>query len=143
MNELEQKEKESFVKREARDASYYLVIGLTAMAMDVSVFYLLNKQLDIFAVWANTMSVSLATFFGFFANQKYNFKVKDNLWKRFFSYAFVSILGLGLGNIFIYLMSNVFHYDAFLAKLISLPVVVGLQYLANRFVSFNKESFSN
>jgi putative flippase GtrA len=128
-------------RQEVKYASYYLMIGLTAMAIDLLVFYLLNKSLNIFPIVANTVSVSVATIFGFFANQKYNFQISDNLIKRFFSYASVSVFGLILGNVLIYLMNSVWGYDSFLAKVISLPIVVGLQYLINRFVSFNEKAF--
>jgi putative flippase GtrA len=141
MNKLKQEKKDLMVKKEVRHASYYLIIGLSAMAIDVGIFYLLNKRLSVFAIFANTISVTTATFFGFFVNQKYNFKVNNSLFKRFISYAMVSVLGLILGNLFIYLMNSVYGYDAFLAKLVSLPIIVGLQYLVNRLVSFNKKIF--
>lgn len=133
--------KESAIKKEARYASAYLIIGLLAMAIDLGLYFLLYNSFDINPIVATIISVAVAIIFGFTGNQKYNFKAKGNIFKRFVSYASINSLGLILSIVFIYVFNTKLGFNANVVKILSLGVIVSMQYLLNRIVSFNKNTF--
>jgi len=131
------------LKQEAKYASAYLVIGLMAMVIDVGLYFLLYGTLGMSPVLATIISVAVAILFGFWGNQKYNFKVNDNIWKRFISYASINSVGMVLSIVFIYVFNSKLGFDAGIVKILSLGVIVAMQYLLNRIISFNKKTFTN
>ena len=137
---MDTKEKQ-LIEREAKYASVYLIIGLIAMAIDVGLYFFLYGKLGMRPIPATVISVAIAIVFGFLANQKNNFKIKDNIWKRFISYASINSVGLVLSVVFIYVFNTIFNFDAGIVKLVSLVIIVAMQYLLNRIISFNQKTF--
>jgi putative flippase GtrA len=129
------------MKQEAQYASAYLIIGLMAMAIDLGLYFLLYIKFGVNPILATIVSVAVAILFGFVGNQKYNFKVKNNVIKRFISYASINSIGMVLSIIFIYIFNSILGFNAGIVKVLSLGVIVSMQYLFNRFISFNKKTF--
>ena len=129
------------LKRESKYASAYLVIGLMAMTIDLGLYFYLADYLAIAPIPSLIIAVSVAIIFGFVMNQKYNFKVKDALWKRFISYTSINSGGLFAGVIAMYIFNSRLGFDDNIVRITSLIFIVGAQYLLNRIISFNKKSF--
>lgn len=132
----------SKLEQEARYASAYLIIGLMAMSIDLGLYFLLYNSFGWHPVLATIVSVAVAIIFGFIGNQKYNFKVEDNVFKRFISYASINSIGMVMSIVFIYVFSTKFGFNANIVKVLSLGVIVTMQYIMNRIVSFNKKTFN-
>jgi putative flippase GtrA len=113
------------------------------MAIDLGLYFLLYSGLGMNPILATIISVAVAILFGFWGNQKYNFKVNDNIWKRFISYASINSVGMVLSIVFIYVFNSKLGFDAGIVKILSLGVIVAMQYLLNRIISFNKKTFTN
>ncbi len=130
------------VEQEAKYASAYLVIGLMAMVIDLSLYFYLANFLNISPIPSLIIAVGVAIVFGFVMNQKYNFKVESALWKRFISYASINSGGLIVGVIAMYIFNTRLGFDDNIVRVVSLVFIVGVQYLLNRIISFNKKSFA-
>ena len=130
------------IEQEAKYASAYLVIGLMAMAIDLGIYFYLYNFLKLPPILSLIIAVSVAIIFGFVMNQKYNFKVKDAIWKRFISYASINSTGLLAGVAVMYIFNSLLNYDANIVRIISLFFIVGGQYLMNRIFSFNDKKFN-
>ncbi len=131
------------VEQEAKYASAYLVIGLMAMAIDLGLYFYLADFIKIAPIPALIVAVSVAIIFGFIMNQRYNFKVESALWKRFLSYASINSGGLIAGVIAMYIFNTRLGFDDKIVRVFSLVFIVGVQYLLNRIISFNKKSFTD
>ena len=116
----------------------YLLIGGSAAAVDLLVFVVLFNLFEFSAVASNVLSVSLATVESFTLNACYNFKRKDRVLFRFSSFVFVSFLGLALGSYLIYLLHDVLGINGNLAKIAIMPLVVVVQFLWNKRITFRK-----
>ncbi len=130
------------VEQEAKYASAYLVIGLVAMAIDLGLYFYLANFLKITPIPSLVIAVGVAIVFGFVMNQKYNFKVESALWKRFVSYASINSGGLIAGVVAMYIFNTRLGFDDNVVRVASLVFIVGVQYLLNRIISFNKKSFT-
>lgn len=130
------------VEQEAKYASAYLVIGLMAMAIDLGLYFYLANFLKIAPIPSLVIAVGVAIVFGFVMNQKYNFKVESALWKRFVSYASINSGGLIAGVVAMYIFNTRLGFDDNVVRVVSLVFIVGVQYLLNRIISFNKKSFT-
>ncbi len=137
------KDKKEIAEQEVKYASAYLIIGLIAMAIDLGIYFVLYNLVGISPIPSLVIAVAVAIIFGFIMNQKYNFKVEGNIWKRFISYASVNSGGLIAGVIVMYIFNSRMGFDANVVRVVSLVFIVGAQYIINRLVSFNKKKFKN
>lgn len=113
----------------------YGVIGVSAIVVDVTFFMLFFNVFHVTPLGSTVLSVSIAMVYAFTLNAVFNFKTKDYIKTRFFSYAVVSFLGMLASAVIIKLLIS-FAIDANIAKILSLPPIVILQYLFNKAVTF-------
>lgn len=124
--------------RKHRELILYGIIGASGAALDLLVFWLLTTYLGWHPVPATAVSVSLGIGNNFVWNAFINFKTRDRLLLRFLSFFAIGLIGVLLSMLLIFLLHDVVSLDPLLAKLISIPVVVVGQFLANRSITFAK-----
>lgn len=114
----------------------YAIIGGGAVVIDVGVFALLATVGGMHVLLANTVSTAIAIVYSFVANSFGNFKVTDRLLLRFASFAAVSGVGFLVSSLMIGISVGLLAMDPILAKAITLPVVLVLQFTLNKTVTF-------
>ena len=114
----------------------YAVIGGGAVLIDVGLFALLATAGGMHVLLANTVSTAVAIVYSFVANSFGNFKVTDRLLLRFASFAAVSGVGFVVSTLMIGVSVGLLSMDPILAKAITLPVVLVLQFTLNKTVTF-------
>jgi putative flippase GtrA len=72
----------------------------------------------------------------FLLNRSYNFRVKDKTKQRFAIFLTVGLCGLMLSNLILYIGIDMLHGEEVIVKLASIVLVVGFQFLMNKFVTF-------
>ena len=120
-----------------RNLILYGGIGVSAVLVDFGLFFILVQYFDIFPTFATVMSVFISMVYAFTLNAHYNFKTRDNIKKRLLSYSIVSGIGMLVSASVIDLLVR-FQIDPNLAKAISLPPIVFMQYLLNVKVTFRQ-----
>ena len=120
-----------------RTTILYGIIGVSAVVVDLSVFFVLYNYFAIYPVISTILSVAFATFFSFFTNVYFNFRTKDYIKRRMISFLFVSGLGMFLSAVVIYIFSGE-TVSANVVKALSLPPIVILQYILNSRITFKK-----
>lgn len=118
-----------------RNFIIYGLIGVSAMVVDVAFFLFFYDVFMVPPTIATAMSVSVATVYAFTLNAVFNFKTKDLIKQRFFSYAVVSFFGMVASALIIKILVSL-NVDANTAKIISLPPIVILQYVFNKTFAF-------
>lgn len=122
--------------RRFRTLILYAVIGGFCAGLDFAIYSVLC-HFDIMPyLWANVISIHCGIFASFFLNRSLNFKVKDKTLQRFFSFYAVGLVGLGISELMLYLMVDIFQWSEIICKLISIVVVALVQYILNTFITF-------
>ena len=121
-----------------RNLILYGIIGSFTSALDFAVFTMLSKYIGIHYIVANCISVLVGISTSFALNRSFNFKVKDKTGKRFIIFLTVGLCGLILSNLILYVGINLLDGDDLIVKLASIVLVVGFQFLLNKFVTFKE-----
>lgn len=121
-----------------RNLILYGIIGSFTSALDFVVFTMLSKYIGIHYIVANCISVLVGITTSFVLNRSLNFKVKDKKGKRFIIFLTVGLCGLVLSNLILYVGINLLDGDELIVKLASIVLVVGFQFLLNKFVTFKE-----
>jgi len=114
----------------------YLLIGGVAAAIDIGLFFILHELAEVSALVSHSISVPASALYSFIFNAWLNFKKTDKILKRAISFAFVIFLGYLLGAVIVYGFENFTGFGGTVGKLVSLPLVVVLQFLLNAKISF-------
>lgn len=119
-----------------RNLILYGIIGSFTSFLDFCVFTVLASYAGLHYLIANCISVLVGITTSFLLNRSYNFKVKDHSKRRFAIFLIVGLSGLVLSNIILYIGIDLMHVDELIVKLASIVLVVGFQFLLNKFVTF-------
>lgn len=117
----------------------YLIIGASASALDVILFFLLYNFVGLTELLSQVISVSAAVILSFVTNARHNFKVNDRMALRLTSFVVVCAVG-GLLGYFVILGAMSAGLDANIGKLLSLPVVFITQYVLNSRITFRRKT---
>lgn len=116
----------------------YCLIGAAGVSLDFGVYSALVGLLALQYQIANVIGYASGTVLSFFLNARYNFRTRDWWTLRFFSFCTVAFLGWAASAAILYVTVARMEWNKYLAKLITIGVVVVLQYNLNRLVSFRK-----
>jgi putative flippase GtrA len=111
----------------------YAIIGVSGVLLDTVLFVLLT-DVGVIPVAATIVSTLAGILNNYFLNAHFNFRAPPNLvhLRRFFS---VGLLGLGVsaGSLQLLITAGMAPLPA---KLLSLPLVLASQFLANKYWTF-------
>lgn len=116
----------------------YGIIGSFTSFLDFCVFTSLTNIFNIYYIFANCISVLVGITTSFLLNRAYNFKVKDYPKRRFLIFLSVGLTGLLMSNMILYIGIDMLKGDELIIKFASIILVVGFQFLLNKFVTFKK-----
>ena len=122
-----------------RNLILYGIIGSFTSALDFAVFTMLSKYIGIHYIVANCISVLIGISTSFALNRSINFKVKDKTGKRFLIFLMVGLCGLLLSNVILYVGIDMLSGDELIVKLASIVLVVGFQFILNKFITFKEK----
>lgn len=115
----------------------YVLIGVSAVVVDVGLYSFFYFNLEMPAVFATTLSVATSIVCSFLLNAFVNFGKSDKLFRRFSSFASICCGGLAFSAAVIFIFVDVLGFPALLIKLLTLPFVFAIQYTLNRRFSFH------
>lgn len=116
----------------------YCLCGGIGVTTDYFVYYVALK----FGVWyqaANVFGYLAGTLVSFFLNRKITFGVRDKLAHRLAIFLGVAAIGFSASALMLWLMIDAMSIDAKIAKLLTLPIVVIIQFTMNRQITFSEK----
>ena len=116
----------------------YCIIGCSGALLDFIVYTILVSVLNMNYLLANALSVTIGITNNFFLNAYLNFKVTDNLFKRFISFYLVGMLGLIISEVMLYILVDIMNINSIASKIITIFVITIVQFLLNKTVTFKK-----
>jgi putative flippase GtrA len=128
--------KNALVQR--RQFVLYCLIGASGVTLDFLTYSALLKTAAVNYQVANAAGYSCGTVLSFLLNARFNFKTRDWLALRFLSFCTIAFLGWAASAGTLWLLVARFDLNKYLAKLLTIVVVVLLQYNLNRLISFRK-----
>lgn len=119
----------------------YTIIGLSGVSIDFVLYSALITFTPINFLIANFLSISIAIINNFVLNAFLNFRKKDKLLLRFLSFYIIGFLGILISQILLLVFVK-FGIGEVLAKFLTLPFILILQFILNRKFSFNENSIN-
>jgi putative flippase GtrA len=113
----------------------YICIGLLAATIEFLTFVYLSTFYNF--IVANTFGYLCGMLLSFSLNLTLNFGVKNKKIIRLGKFFIVNMFGLFFSNVFIFIGSY-YIKNLEVLKIISIPLVVSLQFIANYFWTFKK-----
>ncbi|WNJ17912.1 GtrA family protein [Pontibacter sp. G13] len=113
----------------------FCVVGFGGLGLDFLVTYLLKEKLKIQRYVANSIGFLCASTFNYWFNRIWTFQ-SDNpeIPIEFASFLLVSAIGLGLNNLFLFLLEK--RVNFYIAKIIAITLVAFWNFLANYYFTF-------
>lgn len=122
-----------------RNLILYGIIGALSASFDFLLFYFLTTTLNVYYLFANVFSVTCGICLSFFLNREYNFKVKNKFIKRLTIFFSIGFFGLIISSGLLYTFVVFLQFEKVLSKLLSIILVVLMQFLLNKFITFKKD----
>ena len=119
-----------------RNLVLYGLIGITGVVVDFLIFTLLVRVIGLYYVISNIISVSFGLVNNFYLNRRFNFKVYNKPVHRFLSFYLIGFIGIWISTLLIYVFVEFLGIPILLTKIMAVVVVVILQYIANRYITF-------
>ena len=115
----------------------YGIIGGFCATLDFVIYTCIIGFTELSYVYANIISVHCGIFASFFLNRQFTFKIKDKTLLRFVSFYLVGIVGLLISSGLLILFVEKMHLNELLSKAITVVFVALIQFLLNKYISFN------
>ena len=119
-----------------KESIFYVIIGGIATIAELVSYFLLRNTMDIYV--SNFFAKSIGIIISFLLNSYINFKVHDNLLKRFIFFFGVGYAGLLISNLILHLGIERLSANEIVVKIISVLVAGVFQFLVNKFITFRK-----
>jgi dolichol-phosphate mannosyltransferase len=150
------------VRQTYKEAIKYGIVGVSGLLVEWLTFFLFRDVVHIDFSDAHVLSAVCGTINNFIFNRIYTFKATDKPFKRAVSFFSIAAVGWLVGYFLI--MSFVYLFDYYLcpflgmddvlikenqaivqniAKLCAIVIIAGLQFFANKYVTFKKEDLSH
>lgn len=114
----------------------YGLIGVTGASLDFLAYAALVTWTSIQPGVASVLSVSLGIVNNFLLNYFFNFAVRDKFWLRLGAFFAVGALGIVISYVVIEWLVAL-DVNPLWAKVFSIPPIVVIQFVINKYVSFN------
>jgi putative flippase GtrA len=126
------------IARQKRSFLLYAVMGGTALLVELVLFYVMHYSLRQGLVASNAVAMGVGMLTSFTLNSRYTFKVNNRLAVRFLSFAAVSGCSYVLSTVMLLALSRGLSVPAFIAKILTLPVILLFQYNVNKRLTFHE-----
>ncbi|ANI90211.1 glycosyl transferase family 2 [Arachidicoccus ginsenosidimutans] len=113
------------------------IVGFSGMIVDFSVTWLLKEKLKINKYIANSFGFVCAASSNYLLNRIWTFQSRQqNIEKEYLSFFIVSLIGLGINNGIIFLLTRKGKMNFYIAKLIAVAIVILWNFTANDLITF-------
>ena len=116
------------------------VVGVSGMIVDFSLTYLFKEIVKIQKYVANAIGFTAAATTNFFLNRIWTFEDNDPaVTAQFFKFFIVSLAGLGINSVILYILVSKYKKNFYLSKLFAIGVVVIWNFIINYLFTFTQK----
>jgi len=114
------------------------VVGISGMVIDFGTTWICKEKLKINKYIANSAGFTCAMFSNYFLNRYWTFESTDNhIATQFTKFLVVSLIGLGINNLFLYILIKNTRLNFYFLKLMVIGIVFIWNYFANLLYTFH------
>lgn len=115
------------------------VVGFSGMLIDFGITWLLKEKLKVNAYLANSIGFISAASSNYFWNRVWTFESENqDIPLEYMSFIIISVVGLLINNLMIYLLTTKFKLNFYLAKLLAIGVVTVWNFGMNFLITFSQ-----
>ncbi|MFA6702781.1 MAG: GtrA family protein [Dysgonamonadaceae bacterium] len=115
------------------------IVGISGMLIDFSITWICKDRLRINKYIANTIGFLLSATSNYILNRIWTFQSHNKqITREYVSFLFISLIGLGLNNLVIYILHGKFNLNFYKSKIVATGIVVIWNFSANYFFTFNQ-----
>jgi putative flippase GtrA len=115
----------------------FCAVGASGMLIDFGTTWLLKERLRINKYIANSTGFILAATSNYILNRLWTFQSHDpDIAVQYISFVLISVAGLGINNLVIYILNDRYKYNFYLSKLFAIAVVTIWNFLMNFMITF-------
>jgi len=112
-------------------------VGITGMCIDFGITWLCKERLRWNKFVANSFGFSLAVMNNYLLNRVWTFGSNNAHWEAEFGrFLVVSLAGLGINNLLVYLLHSKMGARFYLSKMVATAFVVAWNFIANYYFTF-------
>lgn len=116
------------------------VVGFSGLFVDFGITYLTKEKLNIPKYVANAIGFISAATSNYFLNRVWTFESHNpEVMVEFTEFFVISIIGLGLNTLLLWLLVSRFKMNFYVAKVFAIGLVTIWNFLANAFITFNPD----
>ena len=117
----------------------FCIIGFSGMIIDFGTTWLLKEKIKINKYVANSCGFILAASSNYLWNRIWTFKSHNNqIGSEYASFIGISIIGLGLNNLIIWILSDKMKWNFYLSKAIAIGTVTLWNFGMNFLFTFHR-----
>ena len=119
----------------------YLFVGGFAFLADYGLLVLLTEVFGLHYLVSATISFLAGLVVNYLLSTSWIFRKStlENKWAEFLIFAVIGVVGLGLNNLLLYLLTDKLHIHYMISKLITTALVMIWNFGARKIVLFNKK----
>ena len=115
----------------------FSVTGVVGAAVDFGFTYLFKEVLKVNKFMSNAIGFPLAATLCFFLNKYWTYESQNPLkWTEYFTFIVVSLVGLGINSLVLFLLNEKLKWNFYLSKCFSIGVAAVWNFLANLLITF-------
>ena len=113
----------------------FSIVGILAFFIDYGLFLLLHTALDVQYLLASIVSYCIATVFNFIESMNHVFEGREGQSKseQFVIFTILSIIGLGLNSLFLWLFTGIVGVYAEISKIIATFLVMIFNFFTRKY----------
>ncbi len=116
----------------------FCIVGATGMVIDFGTTWLLKENARINKYVASSTGFILAASSNYLLNRIWTFQNKDpRIAYQYLSFIVISLIGLGINNLVIYILHGRLKYNFYLSKFTAIIIVTLWNFLMNLLITFS------
>jgi putative flippase GtrA len=115
----------------------FCAVGFSGVFVDFGTTWLLKEKVRVNKYLANSTGFTLAATSNYFLNRIWTFHCQNqHIATEYFKFIGISLVGLGINNLIIYLLSDKLRMNFYLSKLFAIGIVTLWNFVMNYFFTF-------
>jgi putative flippase GtrA len=115
----------------------FCAVGFSGMVIDFGTTWLLKERARVNKYIANSAGFVLAATSNYIWNRLWTFQSENNqIAFEYLSFIIISVIGLGINNLVIFIFSDKLKFNFYFSKLIAIGVVTIWNFIMNYLITF-------
>jgi putative flippase GtrA len=116
----------------------FCVVGFSGLIVDFGSTWILKEKFKINKYFANSAGFILAATSNYLLNRYWTFQSENTrIATEYFSFITISLIGLGINNLVVYLLTEKVKFNFYLSKLFAVGVVTLWNFTMNYLITFS------